>query len=153
SMYGLDRLLPDLCKFLASSVENIQESEIDIAKFQESYGHLRRETIHHLSAFICSPTLDKNMAKNGTDTYYHTLHTICILDSLLLHRPCCRLVSMAWLIPAIPAGVPAISLVAYAAEELADFANDPAGPLTFDCTRIGNSWLHRLGIFLLHQCQ
>jgi hypothetical protein len=72
---------------------------------------------------------------------------------LLLHRPCCRLVQTAWLIPAIAAGVPAIPLVAYAAERFADFINGPVEPYKFDCTPVGNSWLHRLGLYLLHQCR
>jgi hypothetical protein len=55
-------------------------------------------------------------------------------------------------IPAIASGIPAIPLVAYAAEQLADFINDPIDRSKLDCTPVGNSWLHRLGIYLLHQC-
>ena len=74
------------------------------------------------------------------------------MDFLLFHKPCCRLVQVAWLIPAIASGMPAIPLIAYAAEELADFLNDPVEPLEHNRIPIGNSWLHRLGIYLLHQC-
>ena len=59
---------------------------------------------------------------------------------------------MAWLIPGISAGIPATPLVAYAAEEVAALINNPVARIDLDCTPIGNSWLHRLGIYLLHQC-
>jgi hypothetical protein len=75
-----------------------------------------------------------------------------LVDFLLIHKPCCRLLQIAWLIPTIAVGIPAIPLVAYAAEQLADFINHPTERLQLDCTPIGNSWLHRLGIYLLHQC-
>jgi hypothetical protein len=51
-----------------------------------------------------------------------------------------------------------VPLVTYAAERLADFINNrevtnkTAGSMRLDCTPIGNSWLHRLGTYLLHQC-
>ena len=42
--------------------------------------------------------------------------------------------------------------MAYALEALADLMNDPTSPFRPDCTSVGNSWLHRLGIYLLHHC-
>jgi hypothetical protein len=98
------------------------------------------------------PNIDPETIRQARERYYHAQWALCLVDFLLLHKPCCRLAQIAWLIPELAADIPAIPLVAYAAEQLADFINDPVEPVQCDCTPIGNSWLHRLGIYLLHQC-
>jgi hypothetical protein len=120
--------------------------------FYRHYNELRSSTILDLSEFITRSNIDLETIRQGRERYYHARYALYLVEFLLFHRPCCRLVYIAWLIPAIAAGIPAIPLIAYAAEELADFINDPIEPFQHHCTTIGNSWLHRLGIYLLHQC-
>lgn len=74
------------------------------------------------------------------------------LQFLLIHKPCCRLHAVAWQIPAIAAGVPCIGVVTYAAEFIAALMNHPTAPFRPDCTPVGNSWFHRLGVYLLDHC-
>lgn len=121
-------------------------------KFYDRYHGLRSRTINGLSEFILQSDIDREAIREGQQRYYDAQFAICLIDFLLNHRACCRMVRIAWLIPAIAAGIPAIPLLAYAAEQLADFINDPVDPFQVDCTPVGNSWLHRLGIYLLHQC-
>src|SRR5205085_2236430 len=94
---------------------------------------------------------DKDEIEQGWQTYKRTIVACNIMNFIVLYKPCCRLSQMAWLIPATAAGVPALPLISYAADELAVVMNDPFEPFKPDCTPVGNSWLHRLGVYLLHQ--
>src|SRR5437588_7801598 len=83
-------------------------------QFYERYSEIRKKTIKDLSAFINAADLERETIKSGKKRYYDAQSALCIVDFMLTHRPCCRLVQTAWLIPAIAAGIPAIPLVAYA---------------------------------------
>src|SRR5215471_2493399 len=151
TMPDLGDLLPEIVEYLIVCMEK-HCNEKGYAEFYPRYSELRSGTINGLSEFILQPNIDQETIRQGLERYYRTQYALCLVDFLLLHRPCCRLFQIAWLIPAVAGGLPAIPLIAYAAEQLADFINDPKGYLQHDCTPIGNSWLHRLGIYLLHQC-
>jgi hypothetical protein len=148
---NLGELIPRILKYLEVFIEK-DYNQHDQSEFYPRYNELRSSTIHDLSEFILQPNIEQETIRHGLERYYHARYALYLVDFLLLHRPCCRLFQTAWLIPAIAAGIPAIPLVAYAAEQLADFINDPNEPGQVDCTSIRNSWLHRLGIYLLHQC-
>jgi hypothetical protein len=147
----LQEFVPDIFEHLSTYIKDTNFVD-DYADFYHHYNELRSAVIRDLSKFILQPDIDKEVVRQGQRKYYAAEVVICLVDFLLIHRPCCRLVRTAWLIPAIASGFPAIPLVAYAAEQLADFINDPIEPFQLDCTPVGNSWLHRLGIYLLHQC-
>jgi hypothetical protein len=147
----LDEFIPGVFKYLLVCIEK-NYNEHDQSEFYRLYNKLRSSTINGLSEFILEPNIELDTIRRGRQRYYDAIFALYLLDFLLIHRPCCRLFQTAWLIPEISSGIPAIPLVAYAAEQLADFINDPTERLQPDCTRIRNSWLHRLGIYLLHQC-
>ncbi len=149
--FGLQELVPDIFEHLSAYIEDGNFVD-DYANFYQHYNELRSTVIRDLSKFIIQSDVAKEVVRQGQQKYYAAQVVICLVDFLLTHNPCCRLVQTAWLIPAIASGIPAIPLVAYAAEQLADFINDPIEPYQLDCTPIRNSWLHRLGIYLLHQC-
>jgi hypothetical protein len=151
TVFKLQELVPDLFEHLSACIEDGNFVH-DYANFYEHYTELRSAAIRDLSKFITQSYIEKEVIRQGQQKYYATQVVICLVDFLLTHKPCCRLVQTAWLIPAIASGIPAIPLVAYAAEQLADFINDPIERSQLDCTPVGNSWLHRLGIYLLHQC-
>jgi hypothetical protein len=147
----LQEFVPDIFEHLSAYIKDTNFAD-DYANFYHHYNELRSTVISDLSKFILQSDIDKEVIRQGEQKYYAAQVVICLVDFLLIHKPCCRLVRMASLIPAIASGIPAVSLVAYAAEQLADFINDPIEPYQRDCTPVGNSWLHRLGIYLLHQC-
>jgi hypothetical protein len=148
---NLGELIPDILEYLQVCIRK-DYNERDQFEFYRCYHRLRSSTIYDLSEFISQPNIDLETIRQGRERYCHAQWALCVVDFLLLHKPCCRLVQIAWLIPELAAGLPAIPLVAYAAERLADFINDPVEPTQCGCTPIGNSWLHRLGIYSLHQC-
>jgi hypothetical protein len=82
---------------------------------------------------------------------YTTLSSVVLF--LLNPRPCCQLLALQSLLPKLAVDLPAINLVSYAAGCMAHMMNDPQKPLVPHCTSVGNSWLHRLGIYLLNCCQ
>jgi hypothetical protein len=146
--FDLDRHIPEVLNYLQECT-----GEGDYVETYQRYSEVRARTMRDRTEFILAPLVEKEAVRQGQLRYYHSLYTLCLVDFLLTHRPCCRLVQTAWLIPAIAAGYPAIPMISYAAEQLADFINDPVEPFRLDCTPVGNSWLHRLGIYLLHQCR
>jgi hypothetical protein len=105
------------------------------------------------SEFILKPIDDTEEIRSRFTEYHRVQVVLALTEFVLTHKPCCKLLATAWLIPDVAAGLPAINLVAYAAEQLADLRNDPVEPFDAQCTSVGNSWLHRLGIYLLHECQ
>jgi hypothetical protein len=147
----LGELIPRIREYLIECTRK-DYNEHELSEFYRRYDELRSSTVYELSEFISQPNIELETIRKGRERYYDAQYTLYLIDFLLFHKPCCRLHQIAWLIPAIATGIPAIPLIAYAAEQLADFINDPVEPFEPDCTPIGNSWLHRLGIYLLHQC-
>lgn len=90
--------------------------------------------------------------RSGFDRYNITETSSSIVEFVFKHKPCCRLRAITWLIPKVGMGPSLIRLISYAAETFSSFFNDPIEPFCPDCISIGNSWLHRLGVFLLYQC-
>jgi hypothetical protein len=132
-------------------LSEVKKNKWDYATLEHEYIKLKKTIFTDRTEFVvCSESIDE--INRGYETYNETAIMCDILSFIVIHKPCCRLTQMAWLIPAIAAGVPALPLVCHAADELADFMNDPREPFKPDCTLVGNSWLHRLGVYLLHQC-
>ena len=146
---GLIDCVSEAMDYFKKCVETGTENYVE---FYQGLYDLRTRTIKDRTSFILEPNIDKSRVQRGRLLHAYTLNAFCLLDFLINHKPCCRLLQIAWLIPAIGAGASVIPLVSYAAAELADLINDPADPYHADCIEVGNSWLHRLGIYLLHQC-
>lgn len=149
----LGSYVPEMVNFLFDTLQERNGNDYSPIVFYQRYHQLYKKNMCDRTEFVKYPELTLEKAEEGQEKYYRTEHILSLVGFLLLHRPCCRLVQTAWLIPAIAAGVPAIPLVAYAAERFADFINDPVEPYEFECTPVGNSWLHRLAVFLLQQCR
>lgn len=149
----MNELVPEVYQFLETRRTLPVGSQDDYVEFCRSFYKIRSAVVNNLSKFILEPEIKRQALQEGKSRFYNAQIALCLVDFFLIHRPCCRLVQMAWLIPWIAAGIPAIPLVSYAAEQLADFTNDPVEPLSLDCTTVGNSWFHRLGVYLLHQCR
>jgi hypothetical protein len=139
-----DRLL----EMFLSVVEN--KNRWDYTTLCIEYIKLHDQILLDCTEFILHSD-QKARIKIGWQKYCETVVICGIISFIVIYKPCCRLTQMAWLIPDIAAGVPALPLICYAAEELADLMNDPSEPFRSDCP-VGNSWLHRLGVYLLHQC-
>lgn len=149
---NLDELVPEIAVFLCDSLNRVNSGKVP-DRLIEKYCRIRDHTLLQKSKFIKKSKLSREEVRVGREKYLRTEYALCLTDFLIIPKPCCKLVRLAPLIPAVAAGLPAIPLIAYAAERLANFINDPLEPYQFNCTRVGNSWLHRLGIYLLHQCQ
>lgn len=125
---------------------SVGEKEVrwDYTTLQFEYIKLRDKILVDCTEFIIHAK-DNVEIRQGWNTYRATVIMCNIINFIVIYKPCCRLSQMAWLIPAIAADVPALPLICYAAQELADLMNDPLEPFKPDCTPVGNSWLHRLG--------
>jgi hypothetical protein len=141
----MDRLL----KLFLSAGE--KGNRWDYRTLELEYVRLRDAILVDCTKFIVHAK-DKAEIGRGWELYKETIAMCDIISFIVIYKPCCRLSQMTWLIPAVAMGVPALPLICYAAEELADLMNNPLEPFKADCTPVGNSWLHRLGIYLLHQC-
>jgi hypothetical protein len=86
------------------------------------------------------------------ENYQATVICAGLTEFVLQHRPCCQLRALAWLIPNIPFHARIIPIVSYAARLYAELINNRAEPYAKCCVEVGNSWLHQLGIYLMHHC-
>lgn len=117
----------DLGKCIPGILEHLMDcakkdyDEHNLSEFYQSYSGLRDSTLRDLTEFICQPNIDPEKIRQGLERYRQAQYTLYLIDFLLFHRPCCRLFQIVWLIPAIATGMRAIPLIAYAAEELAEF--------------------------------
>lgn len=143
-----DVVVSEMEKFLLQELERDDEhDEFHRRVFMEFAKIELRST-----EFILNNDISVSEVMEKFNYYRHIRSVISTVKFLLLPKPCCRLSSLAFMIPITTASPSCLRLVAYAANHLATFMNDPTDPFQPDCFPVGNSWFHRLGIFLLNQC-
>jgi hypothetical protein len=139
-----------VAKFLEDALRNPEP--IEPFAIYRSFWDWKENEVREATSFI-HEDLTPEEIEERFHRYEETDGLLSIVAFVLFQKPCCRLKAIAWLLPWVPQLPNATLLFAYAGEQLASLMNDPNEPYRPDCTMIGNSWLHRLGVFLLQQCE
>jgi hypothetical protein len=94
--FKLQELVPDLFEHLSACIEDGNFVH-DYANFYQHNTELRSTVIRDLSKFILQAEIQKEVIRLAQHKYYATQIAISLIDFLLIHKPCCRLVQTAWL--------------------------------------------------------
>jgi len=151
---GLRELAPKSLALIEERLHNPPERDPHayLTRIAKELHSLSFKEIRSATEFILTEREPDKIATNWS-RYREAEIALALLSLPLIMKPCCMLFTIAWLIPRIAAGLPAVRLAAYPASLLAELINEPTEPYRPHCTSIGNNWLHRLGVYLLHCCE
>jgi hypothetical protein len=144
-------LVPDTARFLNKEVYD-RVSGRTYHDFLRDVGEVVALELRQATKFITNHDLSAHQIQVEFERYTHTDTLLSVLLFLTTHKPCCRLTRIAWLIPKLGTITSIIPLISYAAVRFAELMNDPLDPYRPCCTPVGNSWLHRLAIYIMHHC-
>lgn len=146
-------------KELVPAVTKFLDGEFNTTNHIRTYADLLRDTINvaaieqkKATEFIINNDSTEHEIRIGYEHYLDVDVILCLVLFIMIHKPCCRLVKIAWLIPRLGENKLIIPLISYAAAAFAELINDPSNHYRPCCTAVGNSWLHRLAVYVMHHC-
>lgn len=148
----IGEFLPKIADFIVEETER-EMGESNCEKMTMIINDMCAEARSKATEFMIGHQTDASVIVPGLNNYMNVDRAAHIIQFMANYKPCCRMTSIAWLIPDIDFSPAIVRMIAHAAESFADFINQPNTHAECNCTPVGNSWLHRLGIFLLHHCQ
>ena len=145
-------LVPDVLEFMVRE-GNTFEPNRSWGQFLCELRSLTHKGLIQATEFMVDCDVnDVAKVSDGFERYNKRDIVMNVVNFIGLQKFFCRLHDMAWLIPLATYYKNLIKLVSYAAVTLAELMNDPVKPFQPDCIDIGNSWFHRLGVYLLYLC-
>ena len=145
-------LFPQLFEFLDREHQRVKTPHI-FSDFQAEFFRLSAEARIRATEFMKNRKAeDARYIWQEFGEYEKIDIILSLAEFLVAHKFCCRMCMTAWRIPRAASIGQLIGLISYAAVWLAEIMNDPLQSFKCDCTSVGSSWLHRLGVYLLYLC-